>query len=119
QIDIAGSPTWFFWFGEFDNTPCENVTIEKCTFRNGNCAGIGTHSTVTGVTHKNIIVQECLFENLNSFAVSGQNWTDVAILRNKAVNTGGGYRVQSLADTKLSNITIDDNIVQDATKTGD
>ncbi|NTA58596.1 right-handed parallel beta-helix repeat-containing protein [Agrobacterium tumefaciens] len=84
QIDYSNS-VGFPAFGPWDNTPCENVTIQNCYFANGQTA-IGSHSTPEDGLHKNIKVINCTVVN-HQFGIRPQGWTQgSAIIGSRVVN---------------------------------
>jgi hypothetical protein len=114
QLDCAGAQGWFPFPGfKLDNTPCKNIKVEKCVFLNGT-KGVGTHSAVNYVTHMDITIRDCHFENLTGEAISPYSWGRAVIENNTILNCGYGivatapyqavnnYRIR---DNNLSNIT--------------
>jgi hypothetical protein len=81
QIDLmkgAGQYPWETGTTIYDSTPCENIKINKCYFNNGATA-IGSHSETIGKLHKNIIIENCTFENMDFYGIKTNNWTNVKI----------------------------------------
>lgn len=72
QFDYANA-VGFPAFGSYDNTPCENVLVNDCVFRNGS-QGMGTHANPAVTAHKNIKVKNCAFLNLTISGVRAQGW---------------------------------------------
>lgn len=78
QLDFAGSSTSFPWFGPYDNTCCQNITIEECDFNDalGTLTCIGNHSFLENVIMRNICIRNNVFNN----AFHGINLGDVISL---------------------------------------
>jgi len=86
QIDYSNA-AGFPAFGSWDDTPCEDVTVEDCRFIN--CpSGVGTHSTPPGTKHQDIRVVGCYFDNMQRVAVRPQGWVSGAIAFNFIRTTG-------------------------------
>jgi len=67
QLDFMGSAAQFPWFGPYDDTACENITVEKCVFKEVPSAvrtktAIGNHTFKEGVVTKNFRIKECYFD---------------------------------------------------------
>lgn len=75
QIDLMANSNVFPWFGPYDNTACDNITIQNCRFI-GNAgtdlsnstyySAIGNHTYVTNYQPKNIVITHNTFENVPS-----------------------------------------------------
>ncbi|MCC5904573.1 MAG: right-handed parallel beta-helix repeat-containing protein [Balneolaceae bacterium] len=109
QIDLMGTEGMFPWFGEFDNTTCRNVLIDRCTFKNGNTAGIGTHSTRKDALHEYITISNCEFINLEREGIVGQNWQHVHIENNFLKNCNQGILMEAKSETDCEDISIINN----------
>ncbi|MEX0929570.1 MAG: glycosyl hydrolase family 28-related protein [Balneolales bacterium] len=118
QIDLMGSPGMFPWFGESDETTCRNVLINRCTFQNGNTAGIGTHSTREGARHEYITIANCEFINLGKEGIVAQNWQDVTIANNLFDRCGQGIFMEAKTATSGSNISIANNTLRSINSNG-
>lgn len=70
NIDF-NSPKGFPAFGEWDNTACENIIISSCCFINVQ-AGLGSHSYNMN-KHKNIRVENCIFNKIKKIAIRFQS----------------------------------------------
>ncbi len=66
-----------------DLTPCENITIRKCTIRDY-MSGIGSHGSLPDVYLKNIRIENNRFENITNACVSLMNYKNVSVTNNKA-----------------------------------
>lgn len=87
QIDASLDSSTFPWFGPWDQTPCDGVTIYRNRFTDSTTA-IGTHSATTSAsnTHKRIKIKENIFLDLIYPAIRGLNWAEVEIIGNTAEN---------------------------------
>lgn len=81
QLDLMKSVGEWPWEGAFDNTPCDDVLIDGCTFTNGNRA-IGSHTSTTGKWHTNVRVIGNHFGTFSEEAIRMQDWSDVTIQGN-------------------------------------
>lgn len=80
QFDYANE-VGFPSFGAYDNTPCENVLVENCVFRDGS-QGIGTHASPAVEAHKGIrIINNGLF-NLTLNGIRAQGWAYGSVVSN-------------------------------------
>lgn len=85
QIDTAKSSSVFVWFGLYDNTTCENITIKNCNFKDG-VKAIATQSYNASAAQTNISIIDNVFTNMNAEAISTLNWSGVTIERNRFNN---------------------------------
>src|SRR5699024_965029 len=92
QIDLAKSTTHFPWFGPYDNTTCDNILIEKCTFLNG-IRAIGTHAYTTDHEHTNIKIINNIFNNMSKEAIYGTDWAFTKIEKNHFTNVFKGIHL--------------------------
>jgi len=81
QIDLMKNSETFGGYGNYDNTPCRNILISGCTFRNWS-RGIGSHSSTAGIFHSNIRIIGCHFEALSDQAIRAYQWKDSTIIGN-------------------------------------
>ncbi|WP_431030058.1 glycosyl hydrolase family 28-related protein [Lysinibacillus sp. LZ02] len=115
QIDLAYSSGVFPWFGPWDNTPCEDVTIRNCVFKNGVC-GIGSHSAQDGYKHKVINIYDNHFSNLTEECVKPYNWDVVEIEDNYML--GGTYGIYISNPFLCYNYSIANNHIESPTIRG-
>lgn len=99
QLDLS-TEGGFGAFGEFDNTPCENVTIQNNVFGASKelpavTRGIGTHSTRIGVLFNDIKVLNNEFINLRDFAIQFLCYKDSVIEGNMFYGCTGGVILYS------------------------
>lgn len=71
-----------------DGTPCRNVRVVGCDFA-GVFAGVGTHHASQGAYATGIEVRDCLFENLQSFAVYCFGYENAIVAGNAVVGGAG------------------------------
>ena len=75
QIDYAGVGL-FGWFGAYDGTHCQDITISNCYFGASGTAGttswptgIGSHSYLSGSYHKDVKFINNTFEGMTEYAI--------------------------------------------------
>lgn len=115
QLDLAINEGAWPWFGPWDNTPCREITIERCHF-SGQSRGLGTHSSKTGVLHEGIIVRGCFFEDCELEGIHALNWASVQIVGNSFRDMQCGVRIISRSDTEARNFIVADNLFEDMGK---
>lgn len=119
QIDLMKSSAQYPWYGPYDNTPCDDILIEGCTFVR--CVrGVGSHSSTPGVLHTNIQIQNNHFKDLTNQAIRGMNYDNCVISGNVMENVGMGIEFKT-NDTTCGNSSISGNVVKgtNRTTTGD
>ncbi|CAG7616164.1 hypothetical protein PAESOLCIP111_01873 [Paenibacillus solanacearum] len=99
QIDVPTRLS-FGGFGQYDGTPCRNVTVRSCYFGASGTAGtaawacgVGTHGAIHDVWTSNVKIVGNTFENLTYWAVRLFKWNDCLVEGNTMVNCGGGVLV--------------------------
>lgn len=100
QIDIMRKEH-FDYYPSYDETPCVNVTIEKCTF-DGLQGAVGTHSAVLGSYHENIRIINNKFKDIAGYAIIGMNYLDSRINNNTIENCGLGIVYRTLSTSRSS-----------------
>ncbi|MGD7047098.1 hypothetical protein FZC83_02445 [Rossellomorea marisflavi] len=115
KATAAGFPA----FGKYDNTACDNITIQNCRFGksktlgiSGYGRGVGTHSAdqAAGGKHARIVVRDNLFESTLEWAIYATHWDDSEISGNKIFNCGGGIKVTT-ANQSMFKITVSENLI--------
>lgn len=108
QLDLAKNKGVFPPFGQYDNTPCEDILITHNTFINQS-RGIGSHSYSDGVFHKKIKIENNKFINIKDEGIKLLNYNDVIIRNNlfDHVHTGIEFRSEQIKGD--FNIVIYDN----------
>jgi parallel beta-helix repeat protein len=112
QIDLMLSSTQFPAYGLYDNTPCEDVLIQGCTFLDWS-RGIGTHSYADGVYHKNIRIIGNHFEGLYHEAIRGLYWDNATVKGNTIYRCGSGIEMLTCFGW-----TVGGNIIRDCATNG-
>ncbi|MDR6225454.1 glycosyl hydrolase family 28-related protein [Desmospora profundinema] len=85
QLDLAKSASQFPYYGNYDDTPCDNILITGCTFEDWN-RGVGSHSATAGVFHTNIRIIGNHFRNLTGQAIRGYQYKHAAVIGNTFEN---------------------------------
>ncbi|MEF3305665.1 right-handed parallel beta-helix repeat-containing protein [Paenibacillus sp. GYB003] len=109
QIDLATKES-FPHFGPWDNTPCNNVLIDGCTFMEC-CRGVGSHSSLEGYNHSHIRITNCHFENISDNAIFARNYDQLVVAGNTFYECVSGIDVSSRSG-KTYNVTIADNVLK-------
>ena len=95
QLDVSCNDN-AMWTGYNDGTPLNGVTITGCSFTNV-LDGVGTHSSLIGSYHNNIIIDNNTFTNVDGYAITGLGYQNVVITNNTIQGCGGGIWLKSLA----------------------
>jgi parallel beta-helix repeat protein len=111
QLDIAKSSAQYPWFGNYDDTPCENVLISGCLFENWS-RGVGAHSGTTGIRTKNIKIAGNHFRNLTGQAIRTYNWENVVIADNTFDTCRMAIEIKSAESTECGHFTITGNTIR-------
>lgn len=92
QLDLAKDNSTFPWFGNYDNTNCDNITIDKCRFTNiGNsCACVGNHSYSANYPVTNVTIQNCYANVIGDFCRL-RDFTNLVLDNNKVSNAKNFY----------------------------
>jgi hypothetical protein len=69
-------------FGSYDGTVCDNVLIENCAFRGGDC-GVGSHA-VDATRHSSIRVINCHVEDMETGGIICRAW-DKSVVRGNTI----------------------------------
>ena len=110
HLDVAnveGEPSTF----PHDDTPCRDVTVKNCTFRDV-FAGAGNHHAIDGAPNDGFVVDGCTFERISSFAMHIHGFTNCVVKGNRAVDCAG------LAWSREASLSVMDNVVTGATSHG-
>lgn len=81
QLDLAANVGVFPWFGPYDGTPCDDILVEGCVFRNGS-RGIGSHTSSLGNPHTNVRVIGNHFKTFREEGIRAQEWARVLVADN-------------------------------------
>jgi len=103
QVDLAQRKEVFGAFGAYDFTVCKDGLVQGCSFGKSSTPGtqawprgVGSHSSTIGYWHENIRVKDCLFEDLEGWAVRGYNWNVTDIKDNTLRNCRFGITVSAI-----------------------
>src|SRR5690606_98728 len=121
QIDLAKDSNVFPHYGNYDNTPCDNILISGCVVEDYS-RGIGGHNATAGVFHTNIRIIGCHFRNLTDQAIRGYQWKYVSIIGNTFENCRMGVEMRpgSGADaSQCGYYVIKGNVFNKMTSTSD
>ena len=110
QLDIAKGTSQFPWFGPYDNTTCNRITIQNCYFENG-VRAIGTHSWTEGKEHTRITIKNNFITGMRKEAINGLDWAFTEILNNTILSTNKGI-VLTVAGKSVLNHLIKDNYLR-------
>lgn len=118
QVDITKSSA-SAEIGDFDNTPCKNITINNCHTSNSNELGyfgalVGGHVTVENIWHEKIRVINCDVSGSLSYGIRPFGWQDSVITGNTIEDTGG----TSILTQHSRNLSIIGNIVRNSGSNG-
>lgn len=85
-----------------DETPCENVRVENCVFKNLQ-RGLGTHSGVVNTYFDNMVYKNNYFENITGYAIAATNYRNSTISGNTVKNSGSGiiFRTTDISHTNV------------------
>lgn len=98
QLDLMRSSENFGAFGSYDNTPSENIIVQRCRFSKSDKLGgyaraMDSHTSTDGFWYKNIKFLFNIVEDTTEWAVSGNKWEDVLIEGNTFLNCASGVRL--------------------------
>lgn len=103
-----------------DNTTCTNITIKNCYFGSSDLddsllCDAGVESQTSGITleHRNIVIENNVFENIRKSCIYAWRWYNAKINGNIARNMGiGFFNVLSRGDNSVVDSIISNNIVE-------
>lgn len=119
QIDrSSGSGTGALanWQGANDDTPCNDILVDGCTFVNG-CRGVGSHSAAAGKPHNLLRVTNCHFSGLREAGVEAYAWQNVTIANNTFDNCQSMIHIFEDTDT-LNGFSVTGNVGDNFPSTG-
>lgn len=120
QIDVC-TDVAFPSFGSYDNTPNEDILVEKCYFgkddegvANGYGAvftGVGSHGASLNIFNKNITIRDCTFEGMTYAGIRAIQWQDVKAENNRFYNCARGFlsEMKSGVESDYKNLRVMDN----------
>ncbi len=94
QLDV-NTPAAMPEFKNYDNTPCKNITLSYCYFKN-KFRAIGSHHAVLGKPFDNIKVHHNVFRNIGGITVYGVYWTNSKIYSNNMEYVGLGVDMRNM-----------------------
>lgn len=97
QLDVMNCDELFTDFAPFDDTPCDSVIIENCTF-SGLSRGLGSHSAVAGIYYTNITIKNNVFENISDVCMILYNYKKCSITGNTISDCGAGITFNYMSD---------------------
>lgn len=95
QLDAMLSQAQFPWFGAYDDTPCQFITIENNIFEDIGKVAIGHHSFKSGVVYRNITIKNNLFERVQT-CININDFDNLIITENKAYDMRGFFMSQTV-----------------------
>ena len=108
QIDAMVNSGAFPWFGPYDSTPCKNVTIKDCVFKDVG-SGVGTHSDNGLGAHTGIKIVDCKFANVYDCAIKALSWWDIQVTGCRFEDVYCGVYVTKSANRTARDINISGN----------
>lgn len=121
QLDVMNSEELFSGFAPFDDTPCDNVIIRSCTFRDLP-RGIGSHSAVVGEYYTNVTIRDNTFDDISNICMVLYNYRRCTISGNTITGSGAGITFNYMSDESfrhyfqplIGNSAAAANIIDDA-----
>lgn len=110
QIDLMKNTSTFPWAGPYDNTPCDNIEVRNCLFRDSAACGIGTHSSTINFPQNNIVIRENKFTSLGP-AVKAMDWTRVLVADNIMTNVKAGV-IWGTSPSPAQDIKVSGNVIK-------
>lgn len=93
QIDLMKGSAQFGSYGNYDNTPCDNILIAGCVFEDWS-RGVGSHSSTANVFHTSVRVIGNHFRNMSSHGVFAYQWRHFVIANNTIESARTGIEVR-------------------------
>ncbi len=97
QLDVMNSEELFVDYPPFDDTPCDNIIIRNCTFKDIP-RGIGSHSAVIGRYYTNITIINNTFDNISDICMVLYNYKHCTISGNSIMRCGAGITFNYMSD---------------------
>ncbi len=98
QIDIIHNSDVFPSYAPYDDTPCQNISITGCTFKNLS-RGIGTHNAVIGIYYNGISITHNTFEDIQDQAILASSFKNSTIIDNTISSVGCGIHFRYMTFT--------------------
>lgn len=112
QLDLARSAGAFAWFGPYDFTPCSDVLVQGCTFRNGQ-RGVGSHSQNSGYQHRDVRIVDNHFEELTNEAIAPLNYAGLIVKGNTAREVCTFFHAAPTVDLTNGLLITDNHVVNE------
>ena len=115
QLDLS-TRGGFSAFGDYDNTPCENIYITNNYFGDSKelpsvSRGVGSHSTRIGALMKNIYIENNIFDGCRDWCIQLLSYTDTYINNNTFKNCNAGIIIYPVDSGNINHmIDINDNV---------
>lgn len=84
---------------KWDDLPCDNVKIINSTFKDFS-RGIGSHTAIAGVLHRNVRIENNTFSNLQDSAIRLYNYRDTVVANNTFSKVTSGVLAYTYVETK-------------------
>ncbi|MCR5701904.1 MAG: right-handed parallel beta-helix repeat-containing protein [Lachnospiraceae bacterium] len=98
QFDIMHNSAHFTQYPEYDDTPCQDIVVDGCTFTNLQ-RGLGTHSAVAGSYFNNIQFTNNNFSNITGYAIAATNFKNATISGNTITDCGAGIIFRTMVQS--------------------
>jgi len=106
QIDLAKDSGTFPPYGPYDNTPCDDVLVMGCTFKNWS-RGVGSHNFTAGFEYTNIRIIGNHFENISDEAVRVYHYRDCVVKGNTFKNVLDAIQLDFAEGCVVTDNTVD------------
>lgn len=116
QIDLAKNSSVFPPFGAYDDTPCRNISVLHCTFKDCD-RGVGSHSGTESITHSHIRIIGNHFERMRGQCIRTYNYEHAVISNNTIDDARLGIVVEGRLNTEIRNIVISNNTLKNIRRT--
>lgn len=100
QFDVIHSSSQYPNYGRWDDTPCQNITVDHCVFSNLE-RGIGSHTAVAGSYFNKVNITNNVFKNIKGYAITGLNYRNSKINNNTIKNCGSGILFRSMVKNHI------------------
>ena len=98
QFDIMHIERHFPQYPFLDDTPCQDIVVDGCTFTNLQ-RGLGTHSAVAGSYFTNIAFTNNTFSDIGGYAIVATNYKNAVISGNTIKDCGAGILFRAMVQS--------------------
>lgn len=112
HIDIAKDNVAYPPYGPYDNTPCDDVLVIGCVFKNWS-RGVGSQNTVEGFPYTNIRIIGNHFEDTYDESIEAYYYRNSVIKGNTFKNVFDAIQLDYAEDC-----TVSDNTIENASSNG-